>query len=199
MVMESSDTTITVPIHSTRKEIFKSVLDFIYTVREPEIREEGIAIEILVAADFYGCVGLKLFAESVLVDRFLKAENAARLLILANSQSCALLKEAAIDLYIREGDIVERTPDWPRVEESAKLLMELLRVARLEKKKPGGDDLKGKIQGMTVAGLRQNLHRLDRRVDGSREILERRLETFINDDYIRWAKNSKSNRQRQLP
>jgi hypothetical protein len=49
---------------------------------------------LLRAADKYGCVDVKLYTESMLVDKFLNTSNAARLMILRDSHSCALLKEA---------------------------------------------------------------------------------------------------------
>ena len=43
-----------------RGYIFKSVLEFVYTVKTPKIEKEDIAIELLVAADCYDCVDLKI-------------------------------------------------------------------------------------------------------------------------------------------
>ena len=95
-----------------RGEIFKSILDFVYTVKTPEIESEAIVIELLVAADRYDCVHLKPFVKSVLVDKFLKAGNAADLLIFADSHSCALLKEAATDLFVTDTETVQNVDAW---------------------------------------------------------------------------------------
>ena len=68
-------------------ETFKSILDFVYSVKTPYVDDKDTATELLVAADRYECFDLKLYAESVLVDRFLTADNAAALLIFAVSRA----------------------------------------------------------------------------------------------------------------
>ena len=57
----------TTPIesNSVRREIFKIILDFVYTVKQPDIEEEETAIELLRAADLFECIHLKLYIESV--------------------------------------------------------------------------------------------------------------------------------------
>ena len=42
---------------------------------------------------------MKLYAESVLVDKYLTSRVAADLLLFADSISCALLGEAAMDMF----------------------------------------------------------------------------------------------------
>lgn len=101
------DNDMPIPIHSVRKEIFKSILDVIYNVKTPEIENEEIATEFLVAADCYDCPHLKLYAESIIVDKFLNTGNAAALLIFADSHSCALLKEAATNVFVTDAETVQ--------------------------------------------------------------------------------------------
>jgi len=92
-----------IPIYFMREEIFKSILKFVYTVETPEIENAGIAIELIVATNYYGVTQLKLYVESIIVDKFLTAGNAEELLIFAHLHSCALLKEAAKKLeFVRE-------------------------------------------------------------------------------------------------
>jgi hypothetical protein len=164
-----------VPIHSMRGEIFKSVLDFVYAVKTPEIEKEDIAIELLVAADCYNCVDLKLYVEYVLVDKFLNAGNAAALLILADSHSCALLKEAATDLILTDKDTVKNTSGWAKIKESNRLLVELLE-SNVSSNASDGD-----IDKLDVATLREELEEADLELDGSREVLVNRLKTHRQD------------------
>lgn len=162
-----SDNDAPIPIHSTRKEIFKSFLDFVYTVKTPVIENEDIATELLVAADRYDCVHLKLYVESVIVDKFLTPGNAAALLILGDSHSCALLKEAAMNLYFTDTKTVKKAQAWSRVKESNKLLVELLDCATCSKE----------LELMDVTKLREDLGEANLELDGSHEVLFNRMKT----------------------
>merc|ERR1712224_547887 len=156
-----------IPNDTTRKEIFESLLEYAYTVKTPETSTEAIATELLLAADLFECIQLKLYAESVLVDKFLRGESAARLLILADSHSCALLKEAATNLIVAEADLVEKTEDWRRVDESAELMRELYRASRAGARageRAGGTT--GGVDGMDVTRLRETLQQANLEVDG---------------------------------
>jgi len=108
------------------KDIFEAMLEHIYTVKQPIIKGETKAKKLLVAADRFCLTDLKLYVESVLVDRFVTTENAASLLLLADSHSCALLKETTMDLYISDPNPVSSSLGWAMVEESEKILSELL-------------------------------------------------------------------------
>ena len=170
-----------IQICSVKKEIFKSILDFLYSVQPPKMDTEEIATELLVAADLYHCVQLKLYVESVLVEKFLKTENAADLLVLADSQCCALLKEAATNLILENIKFVQTTPGWAKVEESARLQKELFISSsrcteKLRKQLESGDDYsidtdRGDPDNLDVSSLRRELENSDLEVDGSREIL----------------------------
>ena len=116
----------TISIDCTKEEIFKKILDFAYTVKTPEIENENIATELLVAADRYYCVDLKLYVESIIVDKFLTAGNAAEMLLFADSHSCALLKEAATNLFVTDAKNVKKSEAWSQIKESNRLLAELL-------------------------------------------------------------------------
>jgi len=60
----------------------------------------GKVKSILCVADRFGCTDLKLYMESMLVDKFILASTAIGLLMLADARSCALLKEACMDAYV---------------------------------------------------------------------------------------------------
>ena len=164
-------------IESTTPGIFKEVLDFAYTVKYPEIENKTTAMELLIAADCYDCIHLKLYVESILVEHFMTSETAAELLLFADSYSCALLKEAATNAFITDAAIVKSSKEWPKVQESSRLLMELLDASTCcSKSKSGGDadDLDSK----DVGTLRNELERVGLLLDGSREVLVERLRTF---------------------
>ena len=156
------------------------MLDFIYTVETPEIDKEEDAIELLVAADRFDCIQLKLFVESVLVEKFLKAGNAAALFLFADSHWCALLKEAATNRILDDADSVKKTPDWRWVRESQRLMTELLEASLEDercssaKRNRNGSTSTGDPDRWNVTSLRRKLKRAKLEVDGSREILVNR-------------------------
>mmetsp|Transcript_9086 Transcript_9086/g.22231 ORF Transcript_9086/g.22231 Transcript_9086/m.22231 type:complete len:424 (+) Transcript_9086:98-1369(+) len=191
-----NDATIpVVPIVSTSKDAFKSLLDFVYTVKTPDLvvgggDDEKFAVELLAAADLFDCVQLKLHVESVLVEEFLNAENAAALLILADSHSCALLKEAAIEVFLAHSDTVMKTPDWPKIAESSRLQGELIEALVSFKNRHFNVDTESKrkrkrarsmddIDELSVTSLREKLQREDLELDGSREVLVQRLKASV--------------------
>ena len=166
-------------ITSTSPEIFKGVLDFAYTVKYPEIENKITAMELLIAADCYDCIHLKLYVESIMVERFMTSETAAELLLFADSYSCALLKEAATNAFLTDAAIVKSSEAWSKVQESSRLLTELLDAHALtcSSKSKCGDDIDD-IEWMDVGTLRNELEKVDLLLDGSREVLVERLRTF---------------------
>ena len=70
---------------------------------------------------------MKLYVESVLADRFLAFETAADLFVLADSYSCALLKEMATHYIIGNSDAVLKTSGWFQIKDSMRLQAELVR------------------------------------------------------------------------
>ena len=166
-------------ITSTSPEIFKGVLDFAYTVKYPEIENKTTAMELLIAADCYDCIHLKLYVESIMVERFMTSETAAELLLFADSYSCALLKEAATNAFLTDAAIVKSSEAWSKVQESSRLLTELLDAHALtcSSKSKCGDDIDD-IEWMDVGTLRNELEKVDLLLDGSREVLVERLRTF---------------------
>mmetsp|Transcript_2790 Transcript_2790/g.7668 ORF Transcript_2790/g.7668 Transcript_2790/m.7668 type:complete len:429 (-) Transcript_2790:2299-3585(-) len=184
---------------TVRSEIFEMLLEFLYTIKAPQIETEETAIDLLIAADRFGCIDLKLWVESVLVERFLNTERAAALLILADSRSCALLKEAAMNLILDDPETAKDSQeDWSEVEESKRLREELLAhkiqdensVHRLKVDKANlpleeiedekSADRCETVDDMDVTALRWELEQADLEVDGSREVLVERLKSHEN-------------------
>jgi speckle-type POZ protein len=115
--------------------VFETLLKFIYTDIVPKLEKdddddndnEEKVKSILLAADRFGCTDLKLYMESTV----------AGLLLLADSHSCALLKEATMNMYASNSkDVMESSKDdWTKLKESNDLLVELLVYATSGRKK----------------------------------------------------------------
>jgi hypothetical protein len=153
--------------------------------------DEDIAKSILDAANRFGCTDLKLYIESVLVEKFLFPSNTAALLLLSDSYSCALLKEAAMNVYIKDTKtVIESKADWTKLTESNDLLLELLLYATTGHKKyssvvENGDGTLDDVDDFDVTSLRERLEKVNLDVDGSRQILVERWYNYLrpaNDD-----------------
>jgi BTB/POZ domain len=161
---------------------FLSIYHYIYTGEWcPDSLDEavdaGIAKNTLTLADRYGCTGLKLLVESVMVDKVLDATNAAEMLLLGHSLHCALLKEAAITEILECKDAVRSLPGWELLVESNLLVEDLLDKARGMKR-----DETAATAGLSVGELRDQLLKHGAAVDGSREVLVHQLLAITADD-----------------
>lgn len=161
-----------IQIESVSRDIFKSILDFVYTVEMPNIKNYCMAAEVIVAADCFDCVHIKFYAESIIVDRFLNAKTAAEWLIFADSHSCPLLKEAAINLFIADTKTVKSAEAWSKVKESPQLVLELLDSIT--------NDCSEEIDRIDVGDLRKILQEANLEFDGSRKVLVERVKTLIS-------------------
>jgi len=121
-----SDAVVDVP--GIDRDTFEAMLEHSYTVKQPVIRDEDAGKKLLVAADRFCLTDLKLYVESVIVDRFATVHNATSLLLFADSHSCALLKETTMDLYADDPSSVLQTPCWAMVKESEAILSELSKL-----------------------------------------------------------------------
>jgi hypothetical protein len=63
---------------------------------------------LLIAADRFECTSLKLYVAHCAADKILRGTNAADFLLLADSISCAYLKEAALDEIAFVPEVVGR-------------------------------------------------------------------------------------------
>jgi hypothetical protein len=107
------------------------------------------------------------------------------LILLGDSQNCALLKEAAIEFFAENAKSVKASPGWAKLRESADLLDELMEVLVNNNKKrstPADADEMKDYKHMCISSLRQMLDEKGFDVDGSREMLINRLEERENDD-----------------
>jgi speckle-type POZ protein len=177
------DREVAIPISDMKGEIFQKLLEFVYTVKTPEVEDDGLntAIEILLAANRFDCTQLKLYIESVIVDNFLTPTIAAKMLILGDSYSCALLKEAAMNLYASDPIAVRESEGWTEIIESNRLLDELLESVshKLVSYKNNGHDATTTttttVDNLDVTSLREQLQESKLEVDGNRSMLVARL------------------------
>jgi speckle-type POZ protein len=163
-------------------DTFRSIVRHIYTGDWPvstSIVDANVAKTMLIAADRFGCTNLKHYYESMIVEKFLHETNAADMLLLGDSHSCALLKEAALKICLEQAAAVMDTDGWQRVKESNTLLEVLFSASACHRQHSSNpaddDDTTTEGQMMSVAELRNQLLKRGRDVDGSREMLVKRL------------------------
>lgn len=101
-----------IEIHDLEPEVFKAMMGFIYTGKEPDLN--SIADAVLAAADKYGLERLKVMCQRALF-RELSVENAAHTLFLADLHSAVQLKTRAIDFITAHAFEVFQTSSWKTV------------------------------------------------------------------------------------
>ena len=169
-----------IPIKDVDPDMFRMLLRFIYGGEVPGtevLKSEGRSI--IRAADEYGCTGLKLAAEAELASAGITTENAAHLILFADGMNCALLKETAMDYFVKNAQAVMESDGFEQVKESPAILTELMAVGfGGSKKRPASPDANADrdYKRMRVATLRQKLDEKELDVDGSKEVLVLRLE-----------------------
>ena len=157
---------------------FKILLEFIYVGTLPKSNDVETSKTILVGADRFGLVQLKLQIESEITAKFLDAGNAAELLLFADGHSCPLLKEACMKLHGENQIETQTSPEWPKVMEASNLLAELFFFVTSQKRTPQHPD---DFDNMPVHTLREKLEFLGLDLDGTREMLVERLRDHHED------------------
>ena len=104
-----------IEIHDLEPEVFKAMMGFIYTGKEPDLH--NMADAVLAAADRYGLERLKVMCERALC-RDLSVENAAHTLFLADLHSAVQLKTQAMDFITARASEVFQTSSWKTVVDS---------------------------------------------------------------------------------
>ena len=171
----------------TDASAFEALVRFCYIGTIPQLntessddKNEAKTKDILLMADQFGCKDLKLYIESFIVENILLPSKAASLLLLADSHSCALLKEASMNLCLAESNTVMTSShdDWNKLKESNDLLAERLLQSSsgLSNTKyssviSNGDDTVNDFDGLNVTSLRERLRKYQLDVDGSKEML----------------------------
>ena len=124
------------------------------------------------AGNFWGVQGLKLAAETALVQsRSITLSNVVKYLLFADANECALLKECALAAIKARTRDVMLHESFLKLQESPALLTEVLHIVKpplIE----GGHDL----NRMSVGELRKRLEEKGLDVDGSKGLLVKRLQ-----------------------
>lgn len=175
-------------LSNTSAGAFEKIIEHIYNILDYNdvCNSYEDAVELLQGANLYGCTELKLFVESKLVDTLLTAENAASCILLADSLSCPLLKEAAITLYLKTPEEVVKSQDWEDISKSTALMEEILNCATIgspvlqdsEEIKKKKSLSAGEISELDVTTLRVCLQAADLELDGTQEMLKKRLTAY---------------------
>ncbi|XP_035307525.1 speckle-type POZ protein-like [Cricetulus griseus] len=98
-----------VEIQDLEPQVFKAMMDFIYTGKAPDLH--NMADAVLAAADKYCLERLKVMCEDALC-RDLCVENAAHTLILADLHSAGQLKTKTLDFITAQASDVSETSSW---------------------------------------------------------------------------------------
>ena len=109
-----------IEIHDLEPQVFKMMMDFIYTGKAPHLHSKADAV--LAAADKYGLAHLKVICERILC-RDLSVENAAHTLIVADRHSAVHLKTQALDFITAHASQVSETSSWKTVVDSSPHLL----------------------------------------------------------------------------
>ena len=122
-------------------------------------------------------MGLKILAETKIIGAGITPSNFSDLVLYADARDCALLRERCVDYYVLHAREVRRHPSYARVRESAAILDELMGALLsrpMRRSHPSGnDDVDYDTMGVNL--LRRTLDGRGLDVDGSREMLVRRL------------------------
>ena len=162
-----------ITISNVDENVFNVIRKYIYTVLDFEMADLWESLDttttILVAADKFECTPLKLYAESILVEKFLTPDSCAMLLVLADSHSCPLLKEAGQRVYKKDPEAVSKSFGWNDfIVDCPKLLGDLLHYCTTAE--PAYDE--NNVETWDVTTLRTKLQDSDMEIcDGSKEML----------------------------
>lgn len=178
-----------VDIANVDEETFGLIYNHIYTVAQPPYFQEGDEDKLkalLVAANKYDLVDLKLYAEAKLASECLNSNNVIDLLVFAESQTCALLKDEAIKIFNAMKYVVVETDGWKTHMEDytcskSLLLILCMALPTHSTRDKLSETPADKLHFLDVASLRRfcrearfNSHQLD----GTREMLVQQLVEF---------------------
>ncbi len=100
-----------------------------------------------------------------------KIEDVAHWIQYADAKTCPLLKECAMEYFVARAKGVMKTESFKTLKQSPRLMEELLLAATVER----DGRLADAVNMLSVNDLRMELNHLEMDVDGSKEMLVRRL------------------------
>lgn len=158
-----------IPIE-TDGDLFDIMIRFMYLHRIPcdfDVKEQGL--DLLKLANRFAYSDLAMFLEAEIVESgMLVVDNAAQMLLFADGNSCALLKEAAVDVMIGHPKEVTETGGWKLLKESNELLLEFL-------ERQSGALASDECNHVNVSGMRKRLAERKLDADGTKEMMLKRL------------------------
>eukprot|EP00568_Trieres_chinensis_P010088 CAMPEP_0183304786 /NCGR_PEP_ID=MMETSP0160_2-20130417/9755_1 /TAXON_ID=2839 ORGANISM="Odontella Sinensis, Strain Grunow 1884" /NCGR_SAMPLE_ID=MMETSP0160_2 /ASSEMBLY_ACC=CAM_ASM_000250 /LENGTH=378 /DNA_ID=CAMNT_0025467899 /DNA_START=46 /DNA_END=1182 /DNA_ORIENTATION=+ len=173
-LVENGSANNEIRIKDVDKTVFRALLRYVYAEEVPPPRKfKKLAKQLLEAADRFGCVGLKLHAEVELVNAGIDSSEAANVLLDADARSCALLKEEALSVIAANPNAAMSSPSWAGLVKSASLMDEVMKVIFAKTHCADETD----YDNMDVKTLRHRLDEADMSVDGTRDMLVKRLKT----------------------
>ncbi|KAL3930353.1 MAG: hypothetical protein SGARI_004506 [Bacillariaceae sp.] len=158
-------------------------MHYIYEIKAPVITDFEAAAEFLETANKYECTSLKLYIESILAEELLSPTTAPHMLVLADCHSCPLLKEHAMKMYEKSPREFMASKHWAKIEESPQLMKELLMHMTLKPSASSGTSSnKRKLDERDVGSLRSLLQDHKMNLDGTREMLVKRLKPLYEPE-----------------
>ena len=178
---EGIDDSSPVPISDVKPDIFKYLLYFVYGGSIPDVIMETNARDLIDAADVFCVVNLKMAAEAAYVcNETMTTDNVMENLLYADGKNCALLKEAAMDFLVENGEEVLAEVNLDNV--PACMFRELLTATARGKKEASGEDDNDSYESMRISTLRETLYKKGVDIDGSRETLIAALKGNVSED-----------------
>ena len=175
---EGCDKSSLVPINDVEPHIFMYLLQYIYGCKVPAVWEED-AEQIIDAADKYGVVDLKVEAEAWYVTyNTFSVGNVINELLYADAKSLPLLREAAMEFILKNARDVIKSDSFHDVMMTKTITKEIMLAMAKAVEEKSVESNNDNI--MSVTDLRMALDEKGLNVDGSREMLESRLNEYHN-------------------
>ena len=164
----NSDDSFPIEIPNLSPDTFKSVLLYIYGHDIPKLgRDQAHTKNIILAADKYGVVNLKLEAEARYVTSLtLSLDNVMENLLFADSKNCALLEEKVVDFIIKNK--IKILKNKLLLNAPSSLSTDILAAIARSDEVLGGSD---EFCAMSVSELRYEARAKGLDIDGSRDTL----------------------------
>ena len=168
-------------------KLFRDLINYAYSGDVPIGYDDLEAVlSLLKASNRFACTDLKMELEVNGVEKFLDKGNAIKLLLFADSHSCALLTESATKLICRNGAEIMASLDWKLMMESPDVQSILLRHMFSSSSCSLDRVATSRYDRADVSSLRKRLTAEGKDVDGTREILVRRCKKLRK----RWSPRS---------
>ena len=182
---EGCDSVTPIPIEDVDPDTFQQALRHIYTGEIPcQEFMANDAQSFVRLGDRFGCVRLKLAAESYLASEGFTVQNLAELILFADGHNFSLLKDSAIEYFVEHSVDVIQSEGFGMIQESTTIMTELMTaLAESTQKRAAASnrDEGGSNKRRRVATVLQELDDKGLDLDGPYETLVQRLEDANED------------------